>query len=110
MLKLYALVFNLASCAVLFAACALYLQRDAAAVVGAHAARGRVHDLRRADPARTMAAFLTKKIEGELDRVDEVCAVPRQDTTDEPLAPRRVRPGDGRRVVRLRRTGASSTT
>ena len=32
------------------------------------------------------SAFLTKKIEGELDRIDEVCAVPKQDTTDKPLA------------------------
>ena len=31
-------------------------------------------------------AFLTKKIEGELDRIDEVCAIPRQDSTDRPLA------------------------
>ena len=31
-------------------------------------------------------AFLTKKIEGELDRIDEVCAVPRQDSTDKQLA------------------------
>ncbi|MFR4803920.1 MAG: ABC transporter transmembrane domain-containing protein, partial [Eggerthellaceae bacterium] len=38
--SLYALVFNLASCAVLFTACAVP-ERRAAAVVGAHAARGR---------------------------------------------------------------------
>ena len=33
------------------------------------------------------AAFLTKKIEGELDRVDEVCDIPKQNATDAPLAP-----------------------
>ena len=29
---------------------------------------------------------IRKKIEGELDRIDEVCAIPRQDSTDRPLA------------------------
>ena len=33
------------------------------------------------------SAFLTKKIEGELNRIDEVCSVPKQDLTDETLSP-----------------------
>ena len=86
-LKLYALVFNLASCAVLFAACALYLTGGLplswalTLLVAAFMIYGELI-------SANNSAFLTKKIEGELDRVDEVCAVPRQDTTDEPLAPR----------------------
>ena len=86
-LKLYALVFNLASCAVLFAACALYLTGGLplswalTLLVAAFMIYGELI-------SANNGAFLTKKIEGELDRVDEVCAVPRQDTTDEPLAPR----------------------
>ena len=85
-LKLYALVFNLASCAVLFAACALYLTGALplswalTLLVAAFMIYGELI-------SANNGAFLTKKIEGELDRVDEVCAVPRQDTTDEPLAP-----------------------
>ena len=86
-LKLYALVFNVASCAVLFAACALYLNGALplswalTLLVAAFMIYG---ELIHANDA----AFLTKKIEGELDRVDEVCAIPKQDTTDAPLEPR----------------------
>ena len=85
-LKLYALVFNLASCAVLFAACALYLNGTLplswalTLLVAAFMIYG---ELIHANDA----AFLTKKIEGELDRVDEVCAIPRQDSVDVPLRP-----------------------
>ena len=86
-LKLYALVFNVASCAVLFAACALCLNGALplswalTLLVAAFMIYG---ELIHANDA----AFLTKKIEGELDRVDEVCAIPKQDTTDAPLEPR----------------------
>ena len=86
-LKLYALVFNVASCAVLFTACALYLNGTLplswalTLLVAAFMIYG---ELIHANDA----AFLTKKIEGELDRVDEVCAIPKQDTTDAPLEPR----------------------
>lgn len=85
-LKLYALVFNVASCAVLFTACALYLNGTLplswalTLLVAAFMIYG---ELIHANDA----AFLTKKIEGELDRVDEVCAIPKQDTTDAPLEP-----------------------
>ena len=85
-LKLYALVFNVASCAVLFAACALCLNGALplswalTLLVAAFMIYG---ELIHANDA----AFLTKKIEGELDRVDEVCAIPKQDTTDAPLEP-----------------------
>lgn len=85
-LKLYALVFNVASCAVLFTACALYLNGALplswalTLLVAAFMIYG---ELIHANDA----AFLTKKIEGELDRVDEVCAIPKQDTTDAPLEP-----------------------
>ena len=86
-LKLYALVFNVASCAVLFAACALCLNGALplswalTLLVAAFMIYG---ELIHANDA----AFLTKKIEGELDRVDEVCAIPKQDATDAPLEPR----------------------
>ena len=86
-LKLYALVFNVASCAVLFAACALYLNGTLplswalTLLVAAFMIYG---ELIHANDA----AFLTKKIGGELDRVDEVCDIPKQDTTDKPLANR----------------------
>lgn len=85
-LKLYALVFNLASCAVLFAACALYLAGALpmtwalTLMVAAFMIYGELI-------SANNSAFLTKKIEGELDRIDEVCAIPKQDTTDEPLSP-----------------------
>ena len=85
-LKLYALVFNVASCAVLFTACALCLNGALplswalTLLVAAFMIYG---ELIHANDA----AFLTKKIEGELDRVDEVCAIPKQDTTDAPLEP-----------------------
>ena len=85
-LKLYALVFNLASCAVLFTACALYLNGALplswalTLLVAAFMIYG---ELIHANDA----AFLTKKIEGELDRVDEVCDIPKQNATDAPLAP-----------------------
>ena len=84
-LKLYALVFNLASCAVLFAACALYLTGGLplswalTLLVAAFMIYGELI-------SANNGAFLTKKIEGELDRIDEVCAIPRQDSTDRPLA------------------------
>lgn len=86
LLKLYALVFNLASCAVLFAACALYLvgalplSWALTLLVAAFMIYGELI-------SANNSAFLTKKIEGELDRVDEVCAVPAQNTADEPLRP-----------------------
>ena len=85
-LKLYALVFNLASCGVLFTACVLYLNGALplswalALLVAAFMIYGELI-------SANNGAFLTKKIEGELDRVDEVCAVPKQDTMDAPLAP-----------------------
>ena len=85
-LKLYALVFNLASCGVLFASCALYLTGALplswalTLLVAAFMIYGELI-------SANNGAFLTKKIEGELDRVDEVCAVPKQDTMDAPLAP-----------------------
>lgn len=106
-LKLYALVFNLASCAVLFAACALHLSGALplswalTLLVGAFMIYGELI-------SANNSAFLTKKIEGELDRVDEVCRVPAQDATDEPLRPPSLDLamehvsfgyGDGRRVI-----------
>lgn len=84
-LKLYALVFNLASCGVLFASCALYLTGALplswalTLLVAAFMIYGELI-------SANNGAFLTKKIEGELDRIDEVCAVPRQDSTDKQLA------------------------
>ena len=85
-LKLYALVFNLASCGVLFASCALYLAGALplswalTLLVAAFMIYGELI-------SANNGAFLTKKIEGELDRIDEVCSVPRQDATDKPLSP-----------------------
>lgn len=84
-LKFYALVFNVASCAVLFATCALYLNGTLplswalTLLVAAFMIYG---ELIHANDS----AFLTKKIEGELDRVDQVCDIPKQDLTDKPLA------------------------
>lgn len=84
-LKLYALVFNLASCGVLFVACALCLSGALSLswaltlLVAAFLIYGELI-------SANNSAFLTKKIEGELDRIDEVCAVPKQNTTDKPLA------------------------
>ena len=86
MLKLYALVFNLASCGVLLASCALYLAGALplswalTLLVAAFMIYGELI-------SANNGAFLTKKIEGELDRIDEVCSVPRQDLTDKPLSP-----------------------
>ena len=83
-LKLYALVFNLASCGVLFVACALCLSGALSLswaltlLVAAFVIYGELI-------SANNSAFLTKKIEGELDRIDEVCAVPKQNTTDKPL-------------------------
>lgn len=83
-LKFYALVFNLASCAVLFASCSLYLAGQLplswalTLLVAAFMIYG---ELIHANDA----AFLTKKIEGELNRIDEVCAIPRQDAVSTPL-------------------------
>ena len=85
-LKLYALVFNLASCGVLFASCALYLAGALplswalTLLVAAFMIYGELI-------SANNGAFLTKKIEGELDRIDKVCSVPRQDATDKPLSP-----------------------
>lgn len=85
-LKLYALVFNLASCGVLFASCVLYLTGalpvswSLTLLVAAFMIYGELI-------SANNSAFLTKKIEGELDRIDEVCVVPKQDATDEPLVP-----------------------
>lgn len=84
-LKLYALVFNLASCGVLLVSCALYLTGALplswalTLLVAAFMIYGELI-------SANNGAFLTKKIEGELDRIDEVCAIPRQDSTDRPLA------------------------
>ncbi len=84
-LKLYALVFNLASCGVLFTACALCLSGALSLswaltlLVAAFIIYGELI-------SANNSAFLTKKIEGELDRINEVCAVPGQNTTDKPLA------------------------
>lgn len=85
-LKLYALVFNLASCCVLFVSCALYLSGALplswalTLLVAAFMIYGELINANN-------SAFLTKKIEGELDRIDEVCTVPKQDSTDAPLSP-----------------------
>lgn len=84
-LKLYALVFNLASCGVLLVSCALYLTGALplswalTLLVAAFMIYGELI-------SANNGAFLTKKIEGELDRIDEVCAIPRQDSADRPLA------------------------
>lgn len=84
-LKLYALVFNLASCGVLLVSCALYLTGALplswalTLLVAAFMIYGELI-------SANNGAFLTKKIEGELDRIDEVRAIPRQDSTDRPLA------------------------
>ena len=85
LLKLYALVFNLASCGVLFAACALCLTGALSLpwaltlLVASFMIYGELI-------AANNGAFLFKKIGNELDRVDEVCDIPKQDSTDEPLA------------------------
>lgn len=85
LLKLYALVFNLASCGVLFAACALCLTSALSLpwaltlLVASFMIYGELI-------AANNGAFLSKKIGNELDRVDEVCDIPKQDSTDEPLA------------------------
>lgn len=85
-LKFYALVFNLASCAVLFEAAALYLTGALSLswaltlMVGAFIIYGELIQANN-------SAFLTKKIEGELNRIDEVCDVPRQPGAT-PLEPR----------------------
>ena len=86
LLKLYALVFNLASCAILFAACALYLNGTLplswalTLLAAAFMIYGELI-------AANNGAFLTKKIGNELDRIDEVCDIPQQDTTQEALNP-----------------------
>ena len=86
LLKLYALMFNLASCGVLFSACAMSLSGDLplswglTLLVAAFMIYGELI-------AANNGAFLAKKIGNELDRVEEVCDIPRQDTTDEPLRP-----------------------
>lgn len=85
LLKLYALVFNLASCGVLFAACALCLTGALSLpwaltlLVTSFMIYGELI-------AANNGAFLSKKIGNELDRVDEVYDIPKQDSTDEPLA------------------------
>ena len=86
LLKLYALMFNLASCGVLFASCALCLNGSLplswalTLLAAAFMIYGELI-------AANNGAFLAKKIGNELDRVDEVCAMPRQDTTDDELTP-----------------------
>ncbi|MBR2834564.1 MAG: ABC transporter ATP-binding protein [Coriobacteriales bacterium] len=86
LLKLYALMFNLASCGVLFTACALYvngtlpLSWALTLLAAAFMIYGELI-------AANNGAFLAKKIGNELDRIDEVCAIPKQDTTNEPLVP-----------------------
>ena len=85
LLKLYALVFNLASCGVLFAACslclsgALPLSWALTLLVAAFMIYGELI-------SANNGAFLSKKIGNELDRVDEVCDIPKQDASDRPLA------------------------
>lgn len=85
LLKLYALVFNLASCGVLFAACALFLSGALSLswaltlLVAAFMIYGELI-------SANNGAFLSKKIGNELDRVDEVCDIPKQDASDRPLA------------------------
>ena len=85
LLKLYALVFNLASCGVLFAACALFLSGALplswalTLLVVAFMIYGELI-------SANNGAFLSKKIGNELDRVDEVCDIPKQDASDRPLA------------------------
>lgn len=85
LLKLYALVFNLASCGVLFAACslclsgALPLSWALTLLVVAFMIYGELI-------SANNGAFLSKKICNELDRVDEVCDIPKQDASDRPLA------------------------
>ena len=85
LLKLYALVFNLASCGVLFAACALFLSGALplswalTLLVAAFMIYGELI-------SANNGAFLSKKIGNELDRVDEVCDIPKQDASDRPLA------------------------
>lgn len=85
LLKLYALVFNLASCGVLFAACslclsgALPLSWALTLLVVAFMIYGELI-------SANNGAFLSKKIGNELDRVDEVCDIPKQDASDRPLA------------------------
>lgn len=106
-LKLYVLVFNLASCGVLLAACTLYLTGALSLswaltlLVAAFMIYGELI-------SANNSAFLTKKIEGELNRIDEVCSVPKQDLTDETLSPDGFALamedvsfgyGDGRRVI-----------
>ena len=84
-LKLYALVFNLASCGVLFAACALCLS-GALSLSWALTLQVAAFIIYGELISANNSAFLAKKIEGELDRIDEVCAVPKQNTTDKSLA------------------------
>lgn len=86
LLKLYALVFNLASCGVLFAACALYLS-GALPLSWALTLLAASFMIYGELIAANNGAFLAKKIGNELDRVDEVCALPHQDTTDAELRP-----------------------
>ncbi|MDY2788009.1 MAG: ABC transporter ATP-binding protein [Atopobium sp.] len=84
LLKLYTLMFNLASCGVLFTACALYLNKamplswTLTLLAAAFMIYGELI-------IANNGAFLTKKIGNELDRINEVCTIPRQDTTKEPL-------------------------
>lgn len=86
LMKGYALTFNLASCVLLFATCALYLVGDLplswclTLLVAAFMVYGELILV-------SDAAFLTKKIGNELDRVDEVCTIPDQDRTQDPLCP-----------------------
>ena len=85
LLKLYALVFNLASCGVLFAACALCLT-GALSLPWALTLLVASFMIYCELISSNNGAFLSKKIGNELDRVDEVCDIPKQDSTDEPLA------------------------
>ncbi len=84
LLKLYVLVFNLASCGVLFAACVLYLNKTLSLswtltlLAAAFMIYGELI-------IANNSAFLTKKIGNELNRIDEVCSIPQQDTTKKPL-------------------------
>ena len=86
LLKLYALVFNLASCGVLFAACALCLD-GALPLSWALTLLAAAFMIYGELIAANNGAFLAKKIGNELDRVDEACTMPRQDTTDAELRP-----------------------
>lgn len=87
-MKAYQLVFNLTSCAVLFATCVLYITGQISLsyclmfLVAAFMVYGELIQM-------SDGAFLTKKIGNELDRIEEVCDIPEQDTSTAVLDPTR---------------------